>query len=306
MALVTNLGFPRIGARREWKFALEAYWRGDSNADELAATARALRLRHWQLQRDAGADVVPCNDFSAYDHVLDAAWLVDAIPARYRALADRDATAGYFALARGLQRDGIDLPALEMTKWFDTNYHYLVPELEAGQTFRLRGDKPVAAFLDARAAGFAARPVLLGPVSFLLLAKSVDGSDRLAHVDALAAVYAELLAQLAAAGADWVQIDEPCLVLDLDAAARDAYRRAYARFDGMQRPKLMLATYFGALADNLDLAQSLPVDGLHVDLVRAPQQLGDVLDTLPVSRVLSLGLVDGRNVWRGDLDAAHA
>ena len=305
MALVTNLGFPRIGARREWKFALETYWRGESSADELAATARALRLRHWQLQRDAGADLVPCNDFSAYDHVLDTAWLVDAIPARYRTLADRDPTAGYFALARGAQRDGVDLPALEMTKWFDTNYHYLVPELDATQTFRLRGDKPVAEFLQARAAGFAARPVLLGPVSFLRLAKSVDGSDTLAHVDALVRVYAELLTRLAAAGADWVQIDEPCLVLDLDAKTRDAYRRAYAQLaDTAARPKLLLATYFGALADNRDLAQSLPVDGLHVDLVRAPEQLNAVLESLPPARVLSLGVVDGRNIWRGDLDAA--
>lgn len=305
MALVTNLGFPRIGARREWKFALEAYWRGDSTAAELDATARALRLRHWQRQREAGADVVPCNDFSPYDHVLDTAWLVDAIPARYRALADRDPVAGYFALARGAQRDGVDLPALEMTKWFDTNYHYLVPELDAAQTFRLRGDKPVAEFLEARAAGFAARPVLLGPVSFLRLAKSVDGSDPLDHLDALVPVYAELLMRLAAAGADWVQIDEPCLVLDLDAKTREAYRRAYAHLaQTPQMPRLLLATYFGALADNAELAQSLPVDGLHVDLVRAPEQLDAVLASLPPTRVLSLGLVDGRNIWRGDLDAA--
>jgi 5-methyltetrahydropteroyltriglutamate--homocysteine methyltransferase len=305
MALVTNLGFPRIGVRREWKFALEAYWRGDSDAAELAATARTLRQRHWQLQRDAGADVVPCNDFSYYDHVLDTAWLVDAIPARYRALADRDPVAGYFALARGAQRDGVDLPALEMTKWFDTNYHYLVPELDATQTFRLRGDKPVAEFLEAREAGFEARPVLLGPVSFLRLAKSVDGSEPLAHLDALVAVYAQLLTRLAEAGADWVQIDEPCLVLDLDAKTRDAYLRAYEKLSQTtQKPRLLLATYFGALGDNRDLALSLPVDGLHVDLVRAPEQLNAVLERLPPARVLSLGLVDGRNIWRGDLDAA--
>ncbi len=304
MSIVTNLGFPRIGARRELKHALETYWRGDSSAEALQQTARELRQRHWQLQKEAGADVVPCNDFSLYDQVLDMAFLCDAIPQAYRALADADPLAGYFALARGVQHAGIDLCALEMTKWFDTNYHYLVPELHRAQDFRLRGDKPVAEFLEARALGHHARPVLLGPVSFLLLAKSVDGSDRLELLDRLLPVYAQLLARLHAAGADWVQIDEPCLVLDLDAAAQAAYRRAYEVLAGAARPKLLLATYFGALAGNLPWAMSLPVDGLHVDLVRAPEQLEAVLGLLPEDRVLSLGVVDGRNIWRTDLDHA--
>ncbi len=306
MTLVTNLGFPRIGAKRELKRALEAYWRGDSSAAHLQEEAARLRHRHWQLQRDAGADSVPCNDFSLYDHVLDTAFLFDAVPQRYRALADADPLAGYFALARGHQRDGHDLHALEMTKWFDTNYHYLVPELHADQSFRLRGDKPVAEFLQAKAAGFQARPVLLGPVSFLLLSKSVDGSDRLALLPRLVAVYAELLRTLKAAGADWLQIDEPCLVLDQDAQARAAYRDAYAALDRVDRPKLLLATYFGVLGDHLALAASLPVDGLHVDLVRGPEQLDDVLTALPEGRVLSVGLVDGRNVWRTRPDEALA
>ena len=304
MTTVTNLGFPRIGAKRELKRALEAFWRGDSDAASLQASARDLRLRHWQLQRDAGADVVPSGDFSLYDHVLDAAFLFDAIPARYRALADADPLAGYFALARGHQRGGIDLHALEMTKWFDTNYHYIVPELDAGQAFALRGDKPVAEFLEAKAAGFDARPVLLGPVSFLRLAKTTDGSDALALLDRLLPVYAELLGKLKAAGAQWVQIDEPVLVLDLDDATRDAYRRAYDALAGVDRPKLLLATYFGALDDNLALATGLPVDGLHIDLVRAREQLDDVLRALPRGRVLSLGLLDGRNIWRSNLDDA--
>ena len=301
---VTTLGFPRIGARRELKRALEAFWRGESSAEDLQATAAGLRLKHWQLQRDAGADSVPVNDFSLYDHVLDAAFLFDAIPARYRALADADPLAGYFAMARGHQRDGIDLHALEMTKWFDTNYHYLVPELQAEQTFALRGDKPVAEFLEARAAGFDARPVLLGPVSFLLLSKTVDGSDRLALLDALLPVYAELLARLHEAGAGWVHIDEPCLTTDLDAAAQEAFRHAYAVLVDAVRPRLLLGTGFGALGDNLALASALPVDGLHVDLVRAPEQLAAVCAALPAGRVLSLGLVDGRNVWRCNLDNA--
>ncbi|MBD9370465.1 5-methyltetrahydropteroyltriglutamate--homocysteine S-methyltransferase [Xanthomonas sp. XNM01] len=304
MSIVTNLGFPRIGGRRELKRALEAHWRGELDASQLLAVARELRQRHWQLQADAGAQLLPSNDFSLYDQVLDTAWLLDAIPQRYRALADAEPLAGYFALARGVQRDGIDLRALEMTKWFDTNYHYLVPELHADQQFALRDDKPVAEFLEARALGHATRPVLIGPVTFLWLSKTTDSSDRFALLGRLLPVYAELLARLKAAGADWVQIDEPALVLDLDDNVRDAFRRAYAALENADRPKLLLATYFGALGDNLELAASLPVDGLHVDLVRAPEQLETVLDALPADRVLSAGLVDGRNIWRSRLDNA--
>jgi 5-methyltetrahydropteroyltriglutamate--homocysteine methyltransferase len=304
MTNITNLGFPRMGTKRELKRALEAYWAGDSSAEILEDTARDLRQRHWNLQRDAGADIVPCNDFSLYDHVLDTAFLFDAIPERYRALADADPLAGYFALARGTQKGGYDLHALEMTKWFDTNYHYLVPELTDDQVFRLRGDKPVAEFLEARALGLQARPVLLGPVSFLLLAKTVDGSDRLELLDRLLPVYAELLGRLKAAGATWVQIDEPCLVLDLDADDQAAYRRAYAQLAKVERPKLMLATYFGEVGDNLPLVRELAIDGLHVDLVRAPTQLDAVLLAWPRDLVLSLGVIDGRNVWRTDLDRA--
>jgi len=302
MSLVTCSGFPRIGLKRELKRALESHWRGDSHADALLDTARSLRQRHWQLQRDAGADVVPCNDFSLYDHVLDTAVLFDAIPARYRPIFDESHLDGYFAMARGHKRDGHDLHALEMTKWFDTNYHYLVPELHAGQHFALNGDKPLAEFREALAQGHHARPVLLGPVSFLLLSKTVDGSDRLALLHALLSPYIELLEQLADAGADWVQLDEPCLVQDLDDDDRAAYRHAYATLAAARTPKLLLASYFGALGDNLALAAALPADGLHVDLSRAPEQLDAVLDALPASHVLSLGVVDGRNIWRSHPD----
>jgi 5-methyltetrahydropteroyltriglutamate--homocysteine methyltransferase len=208
----------------------------------------------------------------------------------------------YFALARGTQRQGFDLHALEMTKWFDTNYHYIVPELHAAQTFRLRTDKPVAEFLEAKAQGIEARPVLLGPVSFLLLSKTVDDSDRLALLDHLLPVYAELLTKLKDAGASWVQIDEPCLVLDQDHEDYAAYRKAYGALAQISRPKILLATHFGALENNLSLVNLLPVDGLHVDLVRAPSQLDAVLRTFPARHVLSLGVVDGRNIWRTDLD----
>ena len=306
MTTVTNLGFPRIGAKRELKRALERHWSGEDDIAALQASAAALRARHWQLQIDAGVDVPPSNDFSLYDQVLDTAFLFDAIPARYRVLAEREPLAAYFAMARGLQRDDIDLHALEMTKWFDTNYHYLVPELQAGQPFALRGDKPLSEFREAKALGIHTRPVILGPVSFLLLAKTTDGSAALDLLDALLPAYVDLLAQLKAAGADWVQLDEPLLVQDLDAAAQEAFQRAYAVLgaNAAARPKLLLATYFGALDDNLILATSLPVEGLHVDLVRAPEQLDAVLNALPADRVLSAGLVNGRNIWRTQLDNA--
>ncbi|WP_295955569.1 5-methyltetrahydropteroyltriglutamate--homocysteine S-methyltransferase [uncultured Xanthomonas sp.] len=304
MTIVTNLGFPRIGARRELKQALERYWRRDIDGAQLQDTARDLRLRHWQLQREAGVDVPPSNDFSLYDAMLDTAFLFDAIPQRYRALADADPLAGYFAMARGTQEHGLDLHALEMTKWFDTNYHYLVPELARRQHFRLRGDKPVVEFLEAKAQGIQTRPVLIGPVTFLALSKTVDGSDRWALLDSLLPVYAELLQRLHAAGAGWVQLDEPALVLDLDESARAAYRRAYDVLSQAPRPKLLLTSYFGELADNLELAMALPVDGIHVDLVRGVAQLDAVLQALPAGRVLSAGLVNGRNVWRTPLDNA--
>ena len=306
MSLVTHLGFPRVGLKRELKLALEKHWRGEIDGAALAETAASLRRRHWKLARDAGACVVPVNDFSLYDHVLDHAVLFDAVPDSHRALLDADPLAGYFALARGRQSGGYDLRALEMTKWFDTNYHYLVPELAADQAFRLRGNKPVDHFLEAREAGHDARPVLLGPVSFLLLAKRVDGGDRLALLDRLLPCYVELLSRLKTAGAEWVQVDEPCLVLDADAATHAAYRKAYAALANASAPKLMLATYFGALGENLPLATSLPVDGLHIDLVRAPDQLDAVLAALPPSMSLSVGVVDGRNIWRADLDQAFA
>ena len=300
MPHVTYLGFPRIGRRRELKRALEAYWKGDATSAELLDTAATLRQRHWQLARDAGADSVPVNDFSLYDHVLDAAVALDAIPARYRNLHDADALAGYFAMARGHQRGGHDLRALEMTKWFDTNYHYIVPELHAGQLFHARPEKAVAEYQQAVAAGHAARPVLLGPVTFLLLSKTVDGSHPLGLLDALLPAWLGLVDALVAEGAEWIQVDEPALVLDLEVGARDAFRRVFEALAAHSPAKILLATYFGGLESNLGLATSLPVAGLHVDIARAPAQLDAVLDALPDGRVLSAGLVDGRNVWLSD------
>lgn len=294
MTHTTYLGFPRIGRRRELKRALENYWR-DGNATALLDTARELRQRHWQLA-STSAQTIAVNDFSLYDHVLDTAVLFDAVPDRYHPLLRDDPLAGYFAMARGNR----ELHALEMTKWFDTNYHYLVPELHAGQRFRLTVNKPLNEWLEARALGLDARPVLLGPVSFLRLSKTVDGSDALHLLDALLPVYAELLKQLAQAGVPWIQLDEPCLVQDLDAATRHAYVAAYNILAIGPSPKRLLATYFGGLGENLELAAKLPIDGLHVDLVRAPEQLDDVLSALPEHCVLSAGIVNGRNIWRSD------
>ena len=297
MPHVTYPGFPRIGRRRELKRALESHWKGELDGDGLLAVARDLRRRHWSLARAAGADSVPVNDFSLYDHVLDAAVLVDAIPARYRGLCERDPLAGYFAMARGHQDATVDVHALEMTKWFDTNYHYIVPELRAGQTFRARPAKAVDEFREAVAAGHVARPVLIGPLTFLRMAKTVDGSDPLALLDALLPAWLDVLDALAEAGADWVQVDEPVLVLDLDDATRDAYRHAYARIAERSRVRILLATYFGGPDDNLALLASLPVAGFHVDLVRGANDLPAFLDALPGTAILSAGVLDGRNIW---------
>ncbi|NHF72175.1 5-methyltetrahydropteroyltriglutamate--homocysteine S-methyltransferase [Paracoccus xiamenensis] len=299
MPVSANLGFPRIGARRELKAAVEAYWNGTMPEADLAAEGARLRARHWQLQRDAGITLIPSNDFSFYDQVLDTTALLGAVPRRFGPLGDRVTTAQYFAMARGTQQ----APAMEMTKWFDTNYHYIVPEFTNGQHFRLGSVKPVEEFLEARDLGIQTRPVLLGPVTWLSLGKAKDpGLDPLAFLSAILPIYVEILSRLAAAGADWVQIDEPILVTDLSPEQSRALRTAYAEL-ASAGPQIMLASYFGALDDNLDLALSLPVAGLHLDLVRAPWQLADLL-ARGSDKVLSLGLIDGRNVWRTELAPA--
>jgi 5-methyltetrahydropteroyltriglutamate--homocysteine methyltransferase len=314
---VATLGFPRIGPRRELKTALESYWAGKTDSAALLAVATDLRAKTWARQRDLGVDHVPSNDFSLYDHVLDTSAMVGAIPAIYGWSGGEVGLETYFAMARGAQgeadaadcdhghRHGIDVPAAEMTKWFDTNYHYLVPELAAGQSFALSSSKVIDEFVEAKAQGVHTRPVLLGPVTFLKLAKSKDGGfDPLTLLDELIPVYAKVLNRLELAGATWAQIDEPCLVLDLDDTDRAALARAY-RLLSRTAPgvKLMLTTYFGDLGDNLEAALALPVAGLHVDLIRAPEQLDVVLAKAPTDLVLSLGVIDGRNVWRADLES---
>lgn len=302
LANASNLGFPRMGRHRELKFALEKYWNGGTDEDTLLRTAKSLRIEHWQLQVEAGIGAPPSNDFSLYDHVLDMAVTVGAIPRRFNCASGPVSLQTYFAMARGTQQ----ATALEMTKWFDTNYHFVVPEFEAGMRYELRSKKALEDYLEAKEQGIETRPVLLGPVSFVLLGKPTEtGVTREQVLGSILPLYGELLEHLSSAGAEWVQIDEPCLCFDLDRVAQNLYRDAYATLTGNRPlPKFMLTTYFGDLGSNLDLALELGPAGLHLDLVRAPRQLDTLLaKKIPAVKV-SLGLVDGRNVWRTDIHKA--
>ncbi len=289
------LGFPRMGQQRELKFALEAHWKGTLPEADLQATARTLRARHWQAQQAAGIASIPSNDFSLYDQVLDALVLVGATPSRFG--TGSITTDRYFAMAR----NSSEQTAMEMTKWFDTNYHYLVPEWSADLPFLPDTRKLLAEIGEARALGIETRPVLLGPVTLLSLGKSVDGIDPLSLLPRLLAAYREVLTALAQAGVPWVQMDEPSLVTDLTPAYAQAFRTAYAELNKVPSLRLMLTTYFGALGDNLPLAVSLNTAGLHIDAVRAPQQVATVAAALQPQQLLSLGCVDGRNIWLTDL-----
>ena len=301
MVVATNLGYPRIGPRRELKRALERYWSGKIAASDLLDAAAAIRRDNWATQSAAGLGSVPSNDFSLYDQVLDTTAMLGAVPDRYSWTGDTVDLTTYFAMARGHQEGDVDLPAMEMTKWFDTNYHFIVPEFHAGQSFQLASTKPVDEFIEAREQGVTTRPVLVGPVTYLLLGKSEDEAfDPLTLLDSILPIYAEILQRLEAAGAEWVQLDEPALVLDLEDATRDAFVRAYKSLAAASGLKILLTTYFGDLRENLPTVLALPVHGLHVDLVRAPDQLDDILAAIPDSLLLSLGVIDGRNVWKAD------
>jgi 5-methyltetrahydropteroyltriglutamate--homocysteine methyltransferase len=299
------LGYPRMGPARELKKALEKYWSSQSDERALLNEAARLRALHWKDQAAAGIDIIPSGDFSLYDHVLDTAAMLGAFPERYGSAGETVSLSSYFAMARGSQAAGRDLPALEMTKWFDTNYHYIVPEVDARQRFRLSLTKAIDHFEEARALGVKTRPVLLGPITFLSLAKPADGkTDLLSLLDGVLPVYEQTLARLAGLGAGWVQMDEPILVTDLDEPARKAFPRAYAHLRNVAGLKIMLATYFGDLRENLDLVLESSPAGLHVDLVRGPAQAEKILLKKPKELVLSLGLVDGRNIWKADLEGA--
>ncbi|KAB2308747.1 5-methyltetrahydropteroyltriglutamate--homocysteine S-methyltransferase [Betaproteobacteria bacterium SCN2] len=316
MIITHTLGYPRMGEARELKFALEKFWRGEIGAAELEQTGKALRARNWQAQKEAGLDFVTVGDFAFYDHMLNHIQLLGCEPARF-GFADEGELTRYFTLARGqisaheagcgcgshsAQAHGT--LALEMTKWFDTNYHYLVPEFHADTAFKLGSERLFGEVSEAQALGHRAKAVLVGPLSFLYLGKAkTAGFDKLSLLEKLLPVYAEVIARLRLRGVEWVQIDEPILGLDLPDAWRNAFEPAYNRLNAAGA-KLLLATYFSPLLENLSLACKLPVAGLHVDAVRAPAELAQVADWLPAHKLLSVGIVDGRNVWRVDLDAA--
>ena len=312
--LATSLGFPRIGAHRELKKALESYWKGSSSKQSLLQCGAELRARHWKLQQSAGLDHIPSNDFSLYDQVLDLSCLLGCIPQRYGwkgGLVDMDT---YFAMARGRQTAGSDVTAMEMSKWFDTNYHYLVPEFTADQTFALSSEKIFDEYQEAKALGLQTRPVLIGPLTYICIGKkSADATySRSALIPKLVPIYIQILNRLRDAGAQWVQLDEPALILDLKPEYRDACCAAYKSIAAaVPDLKILVATYFDSLRDNQDLAFSLPVAGIHIDLCRGPgranttandtDQLLNQAMSMAGDKVLSLGLVDGRNVWKNDL-----
>ena len=307
MTTSANLGFPRMGVGRELKWALEAAWRSGSY-DELRATAAALRARHWQVQADRGIERIPVGDFSYYDHMLDATLAVGAVPARFGGTAfdadtSDDGLDRSFVMARGGALDGEDRAPLEMTKWFDTNYHQLVPELTPDQAFEARPAGLLAQLAEAQALGIPARIVLVGPLTFLSRSKRTDGGDPLDLIDRLLPAYVALVEAVHAAGVEAIQFDEPLLVTDVPEAALAAYPPSYAALrEAAGDSEVTLATYFGPLGPSTELATSLPVDVLHLDLVRGKGQLDAVLAARPEGLALSLGLVDGRNLWRSDLD----
>ncbi|PJC87572.1 5-methyltetrahydropteroyltriglutamate--homocysteine S-methyltransferase [Vibrio sp. HA2012] len=301
MALVHNLGFPRIGAKRELKFALEKYWKGEINADELQDTAHNIRAINWGTQKSL--DLVPVGDFSLYDQILDMSFLLGNLPKRVAELGGNELD-NYFRIARGRSANDSGchcVHAGEMTKWFDTNYHYIVPEVTADTVFSLNAEHLLNTLAEARQADVNAKPVIIGPVTYLWLSKAKDDSDRLDLLDRLLPVYCELLKKLALAGAEWVQIDEPVLVTELNTEWKQAFITSYHALNSAQ-PHLLLATYFGTLQDNLSLACELPVAGLHVDAVRGRNEIAALLDTLPEYKVLSVGVINGRNIWKTDLN----
>jgi 5-methyltetrahydropteroyltriglutamate--homocysteine methyltransferase len=308
MAMTANLGFPRIGAHRELKKALETYWKGESSDADLMTVAKGIREENWKRQRDAGIEHIPCNDFALYDQVLDHIQMFGCIPSRYEALKENNPLTLSFAMARGHQADGVDVVAMEMTKWFDTNYHYIVPEFSAKTRFALNADNVLAQVAEAKALGITPCPVIIGPLSFLSLGKVSDSehAEWTTLREALVPCYEALLQKLQAAGVEWVQIDEPFLAMDICEGMQAGYKAVYETLAAASDLKICLTTYFDALHENTQLTFGLPVDAVHVDLVRAPDQLDACLAAVKDGQMLSLGVIDGRNIWKSDLAKAQA
>lgn len=289
-------GFPRVGAFRELKFAQEKYWRKEISEQELLAVAKDLREKNWKHQVAANADFVAVGDFTFYDHILDLQVATGAIPARFGFDSQNLSLEQFFQLARGNK----DQFAIEMTKWFDTNYHYLVPEFHADTEFKANAKHYVQQLQEAQALGLKAKPTVVGPLTFLWVGKEKGAVefDRLSLLPKLLPVYVEILTALVEAGAEWIQIDEPALAVDLPQAWLDAYQDVYATLSQVNA-KILLSTYFGSVAAHAGRLKALPVAGLHIDLVRAPEQLDAFAD---YGKVLSAGVIDGRNIWRANLN----
>ncbi|MCD0473501.1 5-methyltetrahydropteroyltriglutamate--homocysteine S-methyltransferase [Flavobacterium sp. EDS] len=300
-----NLGYPRIGSNRELKKASELYWAGQLSAEELLAVGKNIRKENWQLQAESGIDLIPSNDFSFYDQVLDLTLTLGAIPERYNDFAKTNTSIDlYFAMARGSQKNGQDVVAMEMTKWFDTNYHYIVPEFTKNQKFTLFSEKIINEFKEANDLGIATKPVLIGPISYLLLGKEKEeGFHRIDLIEALLPVYFEIFEKLETENVTYIQLDEPFLALNLTDKERNVFTKVYTEINNrFPNIKIILANYFDCFGENLTTALALPVDILHLDLVRCPLQLDDILESnlLSPNVNLSLGLVDGRNIWKND------
>ncbi|CAI0898910.1 5-methyltetrahydropteroyltriglutamate--homocysteine methyltransferase [Serratia entomophila] len=303
MAILNHtLGFPRVGLRRELKKAQESYWAGNSTQEELLAVGRELRARHWQQQQQAGVDLVPVGDFAWYDHVLTTSLLLGNVPARHQNADGSVDLDTLFRIGRGRAPTGEPAAAAEMTKWFNTNYHYMVPEFHRGQQFKLGWTQLLDEVDEALALGHKIKPVLLGPVTYLWLGK-VKGEpfDRLSLLKDILPVYRQVLAELAKRGVEWVQIDEPALVLELPQEWLSTFKPAYDALQG--QVKLLLTTYFDSVGHNLDAIRALPVHGLHVDLVAGHDDIARLNQALPKEWLLSLGVINGRNVWRADLSS---
>ena len=302
MVTTHNLGFPRIGKKRELKVALESYWQGKSSQTELLETAAELRRVHWQQQ--SALDYVPVGDFSLYDQVLDTSFMLGHIPSRVRDLPGDDQD-NYFRVARGRsanERESCCVSAGEMTKWFDTNYHYIVPEFDTDTTFTANADSLIQQIEEAQAQGLPIKPVIIGPLTYLRLGKSKDGSNKLDLLPAIIEAYKSLIESLGKTGIEWLQIDEPALVTELEAEWQAAAIQAYEQLQ--ERPfKVIVATYFGQLQDNLKLGCELPVEGLHLDAINAKDEIEQAIDLLGDEKVLSLGIINGRNIWINDLNA---
>ena len=304
--LTHTLGYPRMGSNRELKKKLESYWRGEAEADDLAITAKKLRAKHWEDQKQAGVDILPVGDFSYYDHMLDNAFRFGVIPERYNVSGRSAGLEDYFRMARGEAGEN-GVAAMEMTKWFDTNYHYLVPEFSKDQEFILADETLLQHLEEAAELGYSTKAVLPGPLTFLLLGKCANEEfDRLDLLEKLLPVYVELIEKIAAK-CSWIQFDEPVLSLDLDEKVRRLFAPVYRTLkEAAADTKIMVASYFGGLGENLETAAGLPVDALHVDLVRGGADLESLLTKLGSKLTLSLGVVDGRNIWCADLDKAVA